>query len=334
MSDFSRDTPSWTRRLFLTAALALACPRITRADWTLVKVDGRDYVPGSDLKKFYAFKDYSIKGNSVVLSLDGFILRGAIGSKEITIRGIKFVMSFPLVKHGNEALFSRTDLVKLLDPVLRPDYIKGAPDFDTVVIDPGHGGHDSGARGLFGVEKDFALKTALLVGAILKSRGYKIVFTRSNDTFVTLQGRAAIANRYPKGIFVSIHFNQSDGREARGIETFALSPAGTSSTIQRWAEPNLAKRRGNLRDAENIALATAVHNGVLRRVKATKPEDRGIKRARFSVISGVAIPGLLFEGGFVSNAIEGKYVAHPTYQKMLAEGIVVGIENYRRAIKK
>lgn len=334
MADSPPPATRWTRRLFLTAALALACPPAASADWRLVKINGRDYVPGSDLKKFYAFKSYSVDGKSVILSLDGFVLRGAIGSKEITIRGIKFVMSFPLEKQGNEAYFSRTDLVKLLDPVLRPDYIKGAPDFDTVVIDPGHGGHDSGARGLFGVEKDFALKTALLVGAILKSRGFKIVFTRSNDTFVTLQGRAAIANRHARAIFVSIHFNQSDNRAARGIETFALSPAGTSSTIQRWAEPNLAKRRGNLRDAENIALATAVHNGVLRRVKSTKPVDRGIKRARFSVISGVAIPGLLFEGGFVGHPVEGKYLAHPTYQKMLAEGIVTGIENYRRAIRK
>ena len=334
MPDSPPEAPRWTRRLFLTAALALACPRTSSADWTLVKIDGREYVPGSDLKKFYAFRNYTVDGKSVVLSLDSFTLKGAIGSKEITIRGIKFVMSFPLVKHGKEAMFSRTDLVKLLDPVLRPDYIKGAPDFDTVVIDPGHGGHDTGARGLFGLEKDFALKTGLLVGAILKSRGFKIVFTRSNDTFVTLQGRAAIANRYPKGIFVSIHFNDSSNRSARGIETFALSPAGTTSTIQRWAEPNLAKRRGNLRDAENIALATAVHNGVLRRVKATNPVDRGIKRARFSVISGVAIPGLLFEGGFVANPIEGRYVANPTYQKMLAEGIAVGVENYRRAIKK
>ena len=86
-------------------------------------------------------------------------------------------------------------------------------------------------------------------------------------------------------------------------------------------------------DAENIALATAVHNAVLRRIALTKPTDRGIKRARFSVISGITIPGLLFEGGFVANPLESKFLAHPTYQQMLAEGIVRGVENYRRAIK-
>ena len=161
-----------------------------------------------------------------------------------------------------------------------------------------------------------------------------MVYTRSDDTFVTLQGRAAIANKYPKAVFVSIHFNQSDNKAARGMETFALAPAGTISTIQRWAEPNLGKRRGNMRDAENIALATAVHNGVFRRVGATKPVDRGIKRARFSVISGVMIPGILFEGGFVGHPDEGRLVANPVYQKMLAEGIATGIANYRRAIQK
>ena len=319
----------------MLALLAFAMMQgIASAGWSLVKVNGRDYVPGSDIKKFYAFTRYRVDGKAVSFDLENFSVRGTVGSQILIIKGIKFVLSFPIEKQGNEALFSRTDLVKLIDPVLRPDYIKGGPDFDTVVIDAGHGGHDSGAKGMYGVEKNFALKTSLLVAAALKAKGYKVVLTRSNDTFVTLQGRAAIANKFPKAIFISIHFNKSDGIAARGIETFALSPPGTTSTIQRWAEPNLGARRGNLRDAENIALATAVHNGVLRRVGVTKPVDRGIKRARFSVISGVMIPGILFEGGFVGNPVEGRLIAHPTYQKMLAEGIVAGVENYRRALKK
>lgn len=317
------------------AVLVFAAMSLTaHAGWSLVKVNGRDYVPGSDIKKFYAFTSYRVNDKAVSFNLANFTMSGTVGSQILMIKGIKFVLSFPIEKQGNEALFSRTDLVKLIDPVLRPEYIRGSPDFTTVVIDAGHGGHDSGAKGLHGVEKTFALKTSLLVAAVLKSKGYKVVLTRSDDTFVTLQGRAAIANKFPNAIFVSIHFNQSEGIAARGIETFALSPPGTTSTIQRWAEPNLGARRGNIHDAANIALATAVHNGVLRRVAITKPVDRGIKRARFSVISGVMIPGILFEGGFVGNPVEGRLVAHPTYQKMLAEGIVAGIENYRRALKK
>lgn len=320
----------------LVCVLAWLClgGQPARADWTLVKVNGRDFVMGKEIKRFYAFQSYRVSGKDVVFQLPNFWMRGSIGSKELSIKGVKFVMSFPMLSQNGEALISRTDLVKLVDPVLRPDYIKGAPDFNTVVLDAGHGGHDSGAVSAYAVEKSVALKTCLLAAAALKAKGYKVVLTRSDDTFVSLQGRAAIANSQPSAIFVSVHFNQSDNAAARGIETFALAPAGTYSTIQRWAEPNLGKRRGNMRDAENIALATAVHNAVFRRIGMTKPVDRGIKRARFSVISGVQIPGILFEGGFVGNPAEGRLVAHPTYQKFLAEGIVNGIENYRRAMRK
>lgn len=324
-----------TRGLWLIfCALWLVWVPAASADWRLVKVNGRDFVRGSDIKTFYAFQSYSVSGNRVLFKLPNFYMSGTIGSQELSIKGVKFIMSFPMLAHGGEALVSRTDLVKLIDPVLRPDYIKGSPDFNTIVIDAGHGGHDSGAKGAFGVEKHFALATAKLVAADLKAKGYKVVMTRSTDTFISLPGRATVANAHPRAIFVSIHFNHSDNAGARGIETFALAPAGTASTIKRWAEPNLGKRLGNRRDAENIALATAVHNGVLRRVAATKPVDRGIKRARFSVISGVTIPGILVEGGFVGHPEEGKLVAHPAYQKLLAEGIVLGIENYRKAIHK
>ena len=320
------------RALMACLAVVLWAPAAS-AGWNLVKIGGRDFVPGSDIKQFYGFQKYVVDGNRVTFLMPGFWMQARIGSSEMLIKGVKFVLSFPVAQQGDEAYFSRTDLVKLLDPVLRPDFIKGAPDFNTVVLDAGHGGHDSGAVGPSGREKDFTLQTVLRAAALLRSHGYKVVLTRSDDTFVTLQGRVAIANKTPNAIFVSVHFNESGNTVARGIETYALSPAGTYSTIDRWPERNLAQRTGNRMDAENIALATAVHNAVFRRIAITKPTDRGIKRARFSVISGITIPGLLFEGGFVANPFESKLLAHPTYQQMLAEGIVRGVENYHRAIK-
>ena len=167
MPDFPTMARDIWRRLILAAVVA-AClaPAGVMAEWKLVKISGRDFVPGSDIKDFYAFQSYRVKGNDVLFQLPNFWMRGTIGSKDISIKGIKFVMSLPLMKRGDEALFSRTDLVKLIDPVLRPDYIKGVPDFDTVVLDAGHGGHDSGAKGTSGFEKNFALKTALMAGAI------------------------------------------------------------------------------------------------------------------------------------------------------------------------
>lgn len=327
----------WFRRILPVVVGLCLMAGATAAEWrgwTLVKVGGRDFIPGSDIKEFYGFTKYVVDGKNATFLMPGFWMKARAGSSEISIKGVKFVLSFPVVGQGEEVLFSRTDLAKLIDPVLRPGSIKGAPDFNTVVLDAGHGGHDSGATGPSGREKDFALRTTLRVAALLKARGYRVVLTRSSDTFVTLGNRVAIANRAKSAIFVSIHFNQSDNRFARGIETYALSPAGTYSTIDRWPERNLRSRTGNRRDGENIALATAIHNAVLRRVALTKPTDRGIRRARFSVISGITIPGVLFEGGFVGNPGESSLLAHPTYQQMLAEGIVRGIENYRRAIRE
>jgi N-acetylmuramoyl-L-alanine amidase len=322
------------RAAWLAAVLALLLALPLGAQWNVEKIGDRDYLAGRDVKAFYSFTQYVVNGNTATFQMPGFWMRAHGGSKELTIKGLKFVMSFPAVRRGEEIFFSRTDLVKLIDPVLRPDYIKGLPDFDTVVLDPGHGGQDSGARGPHGLEKDIALKTALRAAALLRARGFKVVLTRSTDTFVTLENRVAIANRHPRAVFVSIHFNHASNRAARGIETFALAPVGTISAIDRWPERNLGKRRGNSRDAENIALATAVQNSVLRRLELARPVDRGVKRARFSVISGITVPGILFEGGFVAHAEEGKLLVHPTYQQMLAEGLVRGIENYRRALQK
>jgi len=322
----------WLKAAILAAA-GLSCPARANA-WNVVKINGQDYVQGKDIRDFYRFQQYQMAGKTVSFQSPRIWMRGTVDSKELLIRGVKFILSFPVAHQGNDALFSRLDLVKLIDPVLRPDYIRGTPDFGTVVIDAGHGGHDSGARGPSGMEKTFALQTALRLQTVLRGLGFRTVMTRSDDRFIALGDRVNLANRHPRSIFVSVHFNHATNATARGIETFALAPAGASSTIQRWPENNLGQRKGNLRDAENIALATAVHSAVLRRVLATKPVDRGIKRARFAVISGITMPGILFEGGFMANPQESRLIASPSYQQMLAEGIAAGVQNYRRALRR
>lgn len=321
----------WLRTAALGAG-ALLLPREAAA-WNVVRHNDRDYVTGRDVARFYRFPEYRVQGNRVTFRTGDFWMRGTIGGHELAIRGVKFILSLPIESRNGDALFSRLDLVKLVDPVLRPDYIRGTPDFNTVVIDPGHGGHDPGARGPFGDEKTFALRTALQLQAILRGMRYQVVMTRSDDRFVTLSDRVAIANRHPRSVFISIHFNDAANRSARGIETFALAPEGAASTVRRWREDNLDRRRGNLRDAENIALATAAHSGSLRQVASHNPMDRGIKRARFTVISGIAMPGILFEGGFVRHPQEGRLISTPSYQRLLAQGLAAGVRNYRAALR-
>lgn len=301
--------------------------------WEIVKIGGRDYVTAESIRNFYnpvyGFTTFRLQNNHFWLGSSKLILKATVGSQEMLINNIKFILSFPVQEYNGKVLFSRLDLCKLIDPVLYPSHIQNAEYFDTVVVDAGHGGHDAGARGIYGYEKDFALKMATAVGTALKQRGFKVVYTRSTDTFITLGGRVAIANQTPKSIFLSFHFN-SGGSAATGIETWALTPQSAAATISRGGGYNVNGVTGNKQDSANIALATAVHASVISRFKFV---DRGIKRAQWSVLTGCKRPGILFEGGFVTNGQECLLVASDTYRQQVSAAIGDAVVNYRKALE-
>lgn len=297
--------------------------------WQLVKMNGRDYVTADSIHRFYQFSSYKVEGNHVWLRSNNLIMKAQIGSQEMLINNIKFILSYPVAESGGRPLFSRVDLCKLIDPVLRPTYITDGVPFDTVVVDAGHGGHDVGARGVYGYEKDFALKMAAAVREALMRKGFKVVMTRSTDTFITLGGRVAVANATPNSIFLSFHFN-SGGSAASGIETFALTPQGSSASLARGGGYNAYGTTGNSHDSANIALATAVHAMVISRFKFV---DRGIKRAQWSVLTGCKRPGILFEGGFVTNGGECRLIASDTYRQSVSAAIADAVMNYRSALR-
>ncbi len=300
--------------------------------WEIVKIGGRDYVTADSIRNFYnplyGFNTFRLQGNHFWLGSSKLILKASIGSQEMLINNIKFILSFPVQSSNGKVLFSRLDLCKLIDPVLCPSHIQNPEHFDTVVIDAGHGGHDAGARGIYGHEKDFALKMAMAVRTALMQRGFKVILTRSTDTFLTLGGRVAIANQTPNSIFISLHFN-SGGSAASGIETWALTPQSAAATISRGGGYNVNGVTGNKQDSANIALATAVHANVISRFKFV---DRGIKRAQWSVLTGCKRPGILFEGGFVTNAKECLLVASDTYRQQVSAAIGDAVVNYRKAL--
>ena len=297
--------------------------------WQIVKINGRDYITGESLHQFYRFSSYKVDGKHVWLRSNNLILKGTIGSQELLINNIKFILSYPVQEYAGRALFSRIDLCKLIDPVLRPTHISDAVPFDTVVVDAGHGGHDAGARGIYGYEKDFALLMARAVRDALQARGFKVILTRDTDTFITLSGRVAIANRTRNSIFLSLHFN-AGGNQATGIETFALTPQGSSASLERGGGYNANGLTGNAHDSANIALATAVHAMVISKFRFV---DRGIKRAQWSVLTGCKRPGILFEGGFVTNPNECRLVASDTYRTSVSSAIADAIVNYRTALR-
>jgi len=177
----------------------------------------------------------------------------------------------------------------------------------------------------------YNLKLASLVKSLLQAQGFKVVMTRDSDRYLTLEERVDFANAIRENaIFVCIHFN-SGGREARGIETFTLSPSGVSGYDRGFIAADNHSRAGNEHDSANIALATSVHGSILRRLQKNT-FDRGIKHARFSVLSGVRHPAILLEGGFLTHPYEARLIENEKYQNALARGIVEAIAKYRFAV--
>lgn len=172
----------------------------------------------------------------------------------------------------------------------------GIGRFRTVVLDPGHGGIDRGARGVDGsLEKKYALDTAKRVERGLRRAGYRVIMTRRGDYFVSLPARAAMSNRQRGAVFVSIHYNWARNSGARGTETFYFS-------------------RKSYPLAANIQRELSRHSN-----------NRGVKRARFHVLRNNVRPAVLVEGGFLSSPYEARKVRSPFYRQRLADAIVRGI---------
>lgn len=184
----------------------------------------------------------------------------------------------------------------------------------TVVIDPGHGGKDSGAIAEDKTtEKALNLRVAPRVESMLRERGYNVIMTRTTDEFIALSERAAIANRNDADIFVSIHFNSAGSASPYGIEVLYASEN----------DVELKKDAG-----DQTLLAREVLNAVL---KETGANSRGIKnRPELAVLRRTNMTACLIEGGFMSNPDELEKLKSDSYLDKLATGIVKGIENYNR----
>jgi N-acetylmuramoyl-L-alanine amidase len=178
-----------------------------------------------------------------------------------------------------------------------------AKSFRTVVIDPGHGGHDKGGQWGLVYEKHLALDTSARLENELKRRGFRTVMTRRSDYFISLPERVRITKKYSNAIFVSIHYNYTWKQDVAGLETFYTS-------------------------SQSHALASHVQNGMLRKVKTN---NRGAKFARFYVIRNASCPAILVECGFVSNQRERERMKSAWWRQALAEGIADGIVNYKKS---
>ncbi len=296
-------------------------------EWETATSNGREYVSLHSFCVFYGFNYQVPSGNDRFVSRNasGHSLSLKIGNSDAYLDGVHYVLSFPIEGGDRDWLVSRMDVIKLFEPVLRPTEISGRHAIRGVVIDAGHGGSDNGATSRLGNEKTYTLDTAYRLDAILRAAGLKTVFTRRTDVFVDLYERAHIASLYPDYCFVSIHFNSAT-EEARGLETYCLSPRGAASTSSAYlTRGDIQKLPGNDYDTQNIVLASMVHSEIIKLNPGDATADRGVKRARFVVIKQNVLPAILVEGGFVSNHMEAARVNRSEYRQNLAQAIARGV---------
>lgn len=298
-------------------------------DWQIIKVNGHDYLTVENISKFYGLPaDVVPSGEKIRLEAVKNPLEFVRGSREAMINGARSWLCFPLVEQDGKVLVSRTDVAKTIEPLLRPHRVANVGKVQTVILDPGHGGHDKGQVSRYGYEKDFALDVARKLRPFLQAKGLRVIMTREGDYFVPLEVRAQIANATRNSIFVSIHFNgTNDDPNATGFEIFSFTPRGAPSTSDNAAAPSsLSMQPGSEVDAQSMALSVCIYHSLLGHI----PEfDRGIKRARFAVLRLTRVPAVLIEGGFLTERGESQLIAKKDWRANLAQAIGVGIENYR-----
>jgi N-acetylmuramoyl-L-alanine amidase len=237
--------------------------------------------------------------------------------------GLEIRLAFAPQMLDGQPYLHALDLNKTVQPLVSGASLSFQRTNRTVVIDPGHGGADSGARsaGGYRYEKEFTLDWARRLAPLLAAKGWRVFLTRTNDTDLSPSKRVTFAEAHQAGVFVSLHFNSStpSGQQA-GLETYCLTPKGMPSTVTRGYgdDPALAFPN-NAFDTENLQFALRVHRALL---QVNGRRDRGVRRARFlGVLRGQQCPAILVEGGYLSNPQEARRIADPAYRQKLAEAV-------------
>ena len=202
-----------------------------------------------------------------------------------------------------------------------------------ILIDPGHGGKDPGkqSKELRMDEKYLTLDTATRLAALLRQAGFEVHLTREKDVFVELEDRAKRAGAVKADLFVSLHYNAAAAASASGIETYCLTPAGQFSTNDPNNRGSTGALPGNRHDALNLRAAYQVQRALVTRLEA---RDRGVRRARFSMLKDLSCPGILVEGGFMSNRSEMLRLSQESYRQRVAAAIAEGIGAYAGALPR
>lgn len=247
------------------------------------------------------------------------------GSRIFIYNGIMMPLGHPVVESGGKFCIDSSDYAIHVAPLLNPKQYKRL--INTIILDPGHGGKDDGAVSPHNKLKEKILSMDLCVrlAKLLKSQGYKVVFTREEDVYVSLSDRGDLPSKVNGDLFVSIHLNSAESQQAHGIETFVLTPFQQPSSAR--SQPANSRCVGNKYDEFNTLLGWHIQSSMVNTLNA---KDRGVKQGRLQVLRQINCPGVLVECLFLSNEEDAKKIALTKYRNKIAYAIFKGIIEFAR----
>lgn len=251
-----------------------------------------------------------------------------INSKRASINDNTIFLSSIVPASGSTVYISERDVFKTLHPILFPEKLRKGKRVRTILLAPGHGGKDPGYQINKHQEKSYALLMCKVLKETLEGAGFKVVLTRDKDVFVELEGQAAMARKVGADLFITVHYNAALEVEAKGIETYTLTPAGATST--NGGEP-VPRAPGHAQENYSTLLAYQVHKRLL---LDTDFADRGLRRANFLVLREISVPGIYIEGGFLSNPFDAEKIVSPSHRRKTARSITDGVLAYKRLVER
>lgn len=298
-----------------------------------IKVEGRDYQDLATAGARFGMGAYWLKGYETFrLRSQWTTVDFGKNTRAASINGVPVTLGFPTALSGDRLYFAESDHRHVLQPILTPQAFGKPPELRRIVLDPGHGGEDSGARNdAYGLkEKDLTLDVAQRLARLLRAAGYEVVLTRETDRFIPLEQRARIANYEKADLFLSIHFNAATNAQAAGYETFVLTPQyQPSSSASKPGKRDAERFRGNEQDPWNVLLGYHLQRSL---VAGKVGPDRGLKRARFLVLKHLESPGALLELGFVSNPQSAQQIRQASHRERLAQSLFDGVRAYHQRL--
>ena len=294
---------------------------------------GQHYVRLSDwARQNYLDARWLARGEALAVTNRSFRLEFQKDSKNATFNGINVVLSYPIVMRNDAAFISEFDLRMTLAPLMSPPPPSSGTKIRTIVIDPGHGGKDPGFQVGPNQEKKYTLLLAQELRDQLKKAGFTVFLTRTKDVYVDLAARPEFARQHSADLFISLHWNSATtGRESvEGVQTYCVTPAGAPSSNESTDATDTSPQPGNRNNDKSLFLAYELQKSI---VQGAGADDRGVRRARFMVLTQAQMPAILIEGGYMSHPAESKRIYDPAYRRRMAQAIVDGVRAYKRQVE-